>query len=637
VSRWLAGVFDPSGREDGARVAGALAPHPSRVLFEDGPLRLAYTGAPPRSADVVCLLDGHLDNQAEIRAALQATWPGDPGASPEELLAAGYRAWGRGLLERMRGDFVLLIWDRARSEGLVARDQLGVRPFFVCDTAGPLRFAGEVRHLLALLPRRPPPDDAGVAHWVAVSNRPGPQTLYAGIRRLEPGGVLMLDRRGARAERYWEPRFQEPLELDSGELEAQTRAALALAVRRRSDPEGLTGVLMSGGLDSSSVAALCGAQPDTRVHCCSATFPEHPDVDESELIHDLRRSLELPGLNAEVHPGGLLASALESLAEWQMPLLGWGDFWTLPLMRTAAAQGADVMLDGEGGDELFGPRSYLLADSLRAGHPREALALAYRLPGASSRPPRRAVARMVGSLALAGALPYRLHDAARRPLEAREAPRWLRRGAVRDLVRSDDPLAWKRLPGPRWWSNAAHGLTRGIEEAGVFEHHRRRAALAGLEARHPLLDLDLVELGLRHPPRATLDPRFTRPILRGCMAGLLPDTVRLRPAKARFESLLADCLAGPDGAAVRSLLSDPAAELGAYVDLEGVRRDLLDDDRQRRESPFRWMWQVWRLTTAECWLRAQTRPCERILPDGQHASPARVDVLPAGRAYVFPP
>jgi Asparagine synthase len=244
---------------------------------------------------------------------------------------------------------------------------------------------------------------------------------------------------------------------------------------------------------------------------------------------------------------------------------------------------------------------------------------------------------MVGSLALAGALPYRPHELLRRPLAAREAPRWLRKGTLRDLLRSDDPLAWKRLRGPRWWAQATHGLTRGIEEAGVFEHHRRRAELAGVHARHPLLDLDLLELGLRHPPLATLDPRFTRPVLRACMAGTLPDAVRLRPAKARFESLLADCLAGPDGAAVRSLLSDPAAELGAYVDLEGVRRALFDDDRLRRESPFRWMWQVWRLTTAECWLRAQARPPESFVALAQPPSPASVAIRDQPRPYVFPP
>jgi len=624
VTRWLAGIFDPSGRMDSSRLAGALAPHAATIVAH-GPLRVAYSGATSSGAEPLCLFDGFLDNASELSAALDAP----DGASPEELLAAGWRRWGRELLPRMRGDFVLLVWDSERCEGLLARDQLGVRPFFLHDTGGCLRFAGEIRHLLALLPQRPAPDPAGVAHWVALSNRPGPQTLYAGIRRLEPGGVLLLDRHGIRAERYWVPHFEEPLDLPDAQLTGRVREALQLAVRRRIGADGLTGVLMSGGLDSSSVAALCAEQAEDRVYACSATFPEHPAVDEAELIEGLEHELALPVISAEVHPGGLLASVLESLAAWEMPLLGWGDFWTLALMRAAAAKGVRTMLDGDGGDQLFGPRSYLLADRLRAGHPRQALKLARELPGAGDRPPRRAVARVFGEFALAGALPHRLHNALRRPLAGRDAPGWLLPSTARDLRESQDPLAWKRLDGPRWWAYDAHVLTRGIEEVGVFEHQRRRAALAGVEARHPLLDLDLVELGLRQPPRASFDRRFSRPLLRACMAGLLPDTVRLRPGKARFESLIADCLNGPDSVTVRRLLTDPGLELGAYVDPGAVQRALFDTDLEPSSSPFRWMWQVWRLVTIECWLRSQASPASGVLPPGTRASPARVVLVPA--------
>jgi len=143
-----------------------------------------------------------------------------------------------------------------------------------------------------------------------------------------------------------------------------------------------------------------------------------------------------------------------------------------------------------------------------------------------------------------------------------------------------------------------------MDEAGVFEHQRRRAALAGVQARHPILDLDLVELGLRQPPLATLDPRFNRPLLRAAVAGLVPDAVRLRPTKARFESLIAAALAGPEMPAVRAILLDPAAQLRAHVDQERLRIDLLDGGRVEIRS-FRWMWLLWRTLTAELWLRTE--------------------------------
>jgi asparagine synthase (glutamine-hydrolysing) len=635
VSRWLAGVFDPDGRAGPTALGMALGPH-AASLIDSPPLHLAHSGPPPGSSKPLCLLDGYLDNAEEIRHELGGAG-GEPAhaASHEELLAAGYRRWGRGLLERLRGDFALLLWDGERSEGLIARDQLGVRPLFLHEAGGVLRFAGEIRHLLSLLPRRPGPDPAGVAHWIAVSNRPGTQTLYAGVSRLGPGEALLLGPRGARPFRYWAPRFIEPLDLAPDELAEQVRAGLERGVKRRIAAQGPTGVLMSGGLDSSSVAALCSEAAGTEVCACAGTFPDHPEVDESELIGELRRSLGLSGLTAEVRPGGLLGSALEHLTAWQAPLLSWGDFWTLPLMRAAAGEGVETMLDGDGGDELFGPRSFVLADRLLAAQPRQALALARELPGGGPHVPHREVLRMFGSLALAGALPYRPHSALQAQRTRRETPPWLHRRTVEDLARSDDPLAWKRLDGPRWWAHTAYGIAYGIEAAGVFEHQRRRAELAGLVARHPLLDLDLVELCLRQPPLATLDRRFTRPVLRAAMEGLLPDSVRLRPTKARFESLIVDCLSGPDSTAVWRILTDPSAELRAYLDQGKMRRVLLEGDALRRRQPFRWMWQLWRLLTAELWLRSQASAGLRSGPNPP-PSLARVEIRASRASYLFP-
>jgi asparagine synthase (glutamine-hydrolysing) len=598
MSRWLAGVFDPGGWSDDARLSASLSPYEATLGGNAG-LRVAYSGEPTRERGTLCLLDGQLDNAAELGREL-----GLGSCTTEGLLTAGYRRWGRELPSRLRGDFVLLVWDPERREGLLARDQLGVRPCLIHRSTGRLLFACEMRHMLALLPKSPTPDPASIAHWVAVSTRPGPQTLYEGIERLQPGSALLFGRDGVQPLRYWAPRFEEPLELAQEELAERIRTSLELAVRRRLATGHGTGVLMSGGLDSSAVAALCAREPGAEALACSATFPEHPQADESELIGELDLAFGLRGVRAEVRPGGLLASAVESIAAWQMPLLGWGDFWTLPLMRASAAAGVTTILDGDGGDELFGVRSFLLADRLRAGHPRDCVALARRLPGAGGQPSRRELARMLGSVALGGATPHPLHGLATRSLVKREAPPWLLRRTARALASSSDPLAWKRLRGPRWWAHAAHGVTQGIEQAGVFEHQRRRAALAGLEARHPLLDLDLVELGLRQPPEQTLDPRFNRPLLRAAMRGLLPDSVRLRPQKARFESLIVDCLRGTDAAAVRRLLTAPDAEIGAYVDRSAMRRSLFDSEERFEADPFRWMWQVWRLVNAEYWLRS---------------------------------
>jgi asparagine synthase (glutamine-hydrolysing) len=638
VSRRLAGVFDPHGRIDATRLTTAIDGQ-ARVLTA-GPLQVALSGPAPARTQPLCLLDGFLDNAEELAAALEA--PAD--APPESLLASGWQAFGPGLPARMRGDFALLIWDAEREQGLLARDQLGVRSIFLHGSGAAVCFAGEMRDLLRLLPRTPAPDPMSVAHWLSMSSRPGSATLYEGVRRLDPGSMLLLDADGIREQAYWTPRFSEPESESHEQLAERVQAQLQRAVSRRIAASEPTGVLMSGGLDSASVAALATAQAPGRITAYSGVFPDHPRVDEAELIAELRGALQLPGLTAQVRPGGLLASAAHAARLWRLPLLSWDQFWTLPLLHAARSEGVRTLLGGDGGDELFGPRSYLLADRLLAGRPLQTLRLAMELPGAAYRPPRREVARMVLDTALLGALPHRMHELLRKPSAASGAPTWLLRKTRQDLLASADPLAWKRLDGPRWWTSIAHGLSRGIDEIGIFEQQRQTAALADMQARHPLLDFDLVELCLRLPPQASFDPERSRPVLRAAMSGLLPDAVRLRPQKALFDDLIVDCLAGPDADVLRALLTDPAAELRAYVDLDAVVRGLLDSDSVRRRQPFRWMWQLWRLATAECWLRAQADPATLPLPAAVRASETNVvlqgweSAQPASTPpYVFPP
>jgi asparagine synthase (glutamine-hydrolysing) len=631
MTRSIAGVFRSRARADRGRLERALEPRASR-LIEMRQLAVAHSGPPAETDWPLCLLAGRIDETSRLATELNCR----EGSSAEHVLAAGYLRWGAGLLERIRGEFLLLLWDRECGEGLIARDQLGVASLYVHDAGGALYFATEVRELLALLPRRPAPDAAGVANWLAASNRTGGGTLYEGVRRLVPGGVLLFGREGVREQRYWSPTFVEPSQCGASELAEEVREGLGRAVGRRLADRAIeggghhehhrTGVLMSGGLDSAAVAALAAREAPGGVAAFSGVFPEQPAADESALIVSLRGALALPGITAEVRSGGLLASVVESQHAWQLPLLSWGDFWTLPLLRAGASAGVRVVLGGDGGDELFATRVYLLADRLRGARPLDSLRLARELPGAGEAPPRRELLRLAAQIAIGGALPYRPHECWRRLSAPRMRPAWLTRRAARELHGSEDPLAWKRLDGPRWWAHTADGLTSGIDQVGIFEMHRHRAALAGLQARHPLFDLDLVETVLGHPPMCTFDRHRNRPLLRAGMAGLLPDAVRLRRRKALFDSLIVETLAGVDAPAVRRLLTNPRAELGGYVDLAAVRRSLLDDDKLRAERPFEWMQHVWRLITAECWLRAQSDPEHERLRALLRPSPPNVSL-----------
>jgi asparagine synthase (glutamine-hydrolysing) len=577
------------------RLTAALAGEGAARVLSRGVLAVAYTGPPVADAGPerpLCLLDG------TVYEALGIDTGPLTGEAAERSLADAYARHGEALLDRLRGEFALLLYDPAGERGLIARDHMGGRLMVWHEGAQDTLFATELRPLLRALPRRPAPDPTAVAHWLAVSGMPADHTLYEGVRRVQAGCAVRLGGASV-AFRYWDPAPAASLAGGPDENAGALRAALARAVDRRRAP-GAEGVLLSGGLDSGAVAALAARRG--RPTSYSATFPEHPSVDESQLIDGLTGELGLPNVRIRVRAGSVLGGSLEYLRRWDTPPVSPNLFFWTPLLERAAADGVSVMLDGEGGDELFGYSALLLADRLAHGRLASAVSLVRRMPGNWAGAPPRAVARLLGQYALKGLVGYRVHSAVRRLRgAARYGPAWLRPEIARLYGESDEVHAWKLLAGPRWRRYVLGRVSRGMGAALTYDHVRRRAGMAGIEPRHPLVDVDVIELVLRLPPEAAFEPSHSRPLFRRSLEGLLPDAVRLRPAKSNFDAIFHQSLLGCDLRPLRALLLRPRAEIFAYADPGGVAA-LLDAPPQRGVGLMWWAIQVWRLVTAECWL-----------------------------------
>jgi asparagine synthase (glutamine-hydrolysing) len=533
----------------------------------------------------LCLLDGRVTNLEELG-----------GGEPEHALASGYERWGEDVVRRAEGQFALLLWDRAQGHGLAARDPLGHRSIYFRVSGDGVVLASELRHLLALLPATPAPDEVAVAHWLARTGVPVGRTLYDGVERLAPGHVLRLGRGRPAAVPAWRPATAGARGPDARDAPTYLREAMAGAVRRAAQGAERCAVLLSGGFDSGSVAALAGAPV-----AYSAVFPDHPDVDESAGIAATRDALGLRGVEQRFAGGSALGAALEFLLAHRVPSASPNGFVWRPLVRRAAADGITTVLDGEGGDELLGCAPFLIADALRGGRPVQALRLARRLPGMGEAPRARWIARALRRYGARGALPVALHVALRR---RRGSPGpgagWLQPRLERVHRETHDPWAWKREPGPRWRASLLHTVIDRSEALGAHEQFRLEAELCGVEFRHPFRDPALLEAVLRLDPALAFDPGLDRPLARAAMEGLLPDRVRLADRKPHFNPLLQAALGVRDATAVRALLGDPRAEVRAYL-----RADALDGrlagDLGRLEG--RALLELWQALTIECWLR----------------------------------
>lgn len=435
----------PSDLEVGAPTPGrlaAMAQARGLPVVSLGPSRLIGGGAQARDpAGAECLLAGRVVAGGDARTVANAQ------ALEAEVAAT---------LARLRGEFVAVVWQPRPRRLVLARDQLGGRSLHIAAAPGGLWFAEEVRDLLGLLASQPAPDRSSVALLLARGLVPAGRSLFEGIDRVEPGALVELAPGTRRSKRWWTPRYAGVESGSDHELARRTVAAADRAVARCTGGERVA-VMLSGGLDSSAVAAgavRAAQNRDQLPVAYSGVFPEHPSIDETEKLDAVVDCLRLRSVRREVTAGSALAGSLAYLDRWSLPAGSPNHFVWEPLFARAAADGFTTMLDGEGGDEVFDVSGYLIADCLRAGRARAAIRCARNTVGAGPDAPASLVRRLLVSYGVKGAAPHLLHRLSRRR-DSRPMPAWLSRPAATAADDAYDRWGWKRLEGPLWWRHQA--------------------------------------------------------------------------------------------------------------------------------------------------------------------------------------
>jgi asparagine synthase (glutamine-hydrolysing) len=547
---------------------------------------VAWSGADTPAADQV------VDGDVTVPSDWARSWP-------------AALAW----LRDARGEFAFVAWDADSRRSLIARDHLGSRPVFYADVGATLYVASEIAPLLSLLPRRPAPDLDVLARRLAGAREAPGATLFGGVRELLPAHALLLDDRGWKLERYWEPRPRQGFEnADRGIAASALRDGVEAAVRRRLELHvGTTGALTSGGLDSSIVLACAAATSRAAGRGSPSAWvgvPDRAELDESAFAQAVATQSGCEVVRVPITANPIVPYALEYAERYAVPLEYPAAALFRPLREAAAARGVALVLDGEGGDELFGCEPFLIADQIARGHIIEASRLVRALPGMVPRD-----ARSLGVVLRNWIVPALLPEAAlrrvRRELSARRpSPEWLC-GPARDAAH-EPPVESSRGRGvPHWRTHLAWLLTDARTMLGVQDHLRRVAALDGLRSAHPFLDVDLVELVLGLPPQYAFDPRLDRMLLRTAVRGLLPEQVRMREDKVFFGALLRDSLTGPDRAAIERTLTRTPLALGGLVDADRLAALWHRGPHACARGEAAWMNEIWRAFAIETWLRAE--------------------------------
>jgi asparagine synthase (glutamine-hydrolysing) len=560
-----------------------------------------------RQPDVIegswcCWLFGAPEARDELAERLERT----PGESLAASLARSLEVKGAAACELLCGRFVLVALERERGRCMVVRDQLGAQSLVHANVGQGTLFAEHERDLLEALGRTPSPDRLALAQWIGNGLTPTGRTLFEDVSRLPAGHVLELHGTSSAVRRWWQLRYRDTEQGDPDSLALLLREQAFAAISRASAGSERLAVKLSGGLDSACVAAGLQARGFAgRALALGSTFPDFPEADERELIRQSAEhahlSLELIGFDLA---RSMLDPAIEHIARWRLPPATPNTFLWEPLMARARERGVEVMLDGEGGDELFGLSPQLIADMLRTGRLGKAWALTARMPHLAT---DANVGARLGELRRCGLSPLLPSGVRRR----RERSRRERSDASSSIVRLADTQRLADLheqstrqprEGPLWWQSLAESVidTRDLLDLGG--HYRRAAADEQVDRRHPFLhDLQLIEAVLRIPPQRQFDPLRDRPLLRDGLRGLIPEAVRTRHAKSHFTRLV---LAGINGeetgllaplrradAPVRAFVSEPALDRRIAV--------------PRAQRPMLGAGSLWRVAIANRWLLAE--------------------------------
>jgi asparagine synthase (glutamine-hydrolysing) len=527
---------------------------------------LSSTGAQPMTLGAVTVAyNGESYNFQELRLELQSEGRTFRGHSDTEVLLHAYDAWGLDGLVRLEGMFAFALWDGARRRLVLMRDRLGIKPLFYAWHDGYLAFGSEIKAVLAAgeVDRRL--DDQAFTEYLWYGNAFEDRTIYRGVRALPPGHRLVMEDGRGRIDAWW--RIEEwltraPQITNAGEAAAAVREAVDAAVARQLVSDVPVGIFLSGGVDSSSIAASAAVASGRRMASFAVGFDYDRGVNELPKARQVANALGLDHNELRVSGASIEKVILDLVRAHDEPF---GDAANIPLYLLAKALGGavKVVLQGDGGDEMFaGYRRYAILRHVRAWRcwPAGVNSLLHSLGGTVG-------ARFARLAAAAGSADSALRMALLLTVETLHDPpsAMLSQEAQQRLAASTDPfLAYRRCASRFDVADPVQQMLLTditLQLPSQFLPKVDRATMVhGLEARVPLLDDRVASLAVGLPSHLKVRGAQKKIVLRDAMRGRLPAEILDGP-KTGFGVPFEHWLRGP----LRGLARDAILD-GGFVE-----------------------------------------------------------------------
>jgi asparagine synthase (glutamine-hydrolysing) len=559
---------------------------------EDGSLWITY--------------NGEIFNHAEIRPLLERAGHQYTTRSDTETIIHAYEELGPSCLQRFRGMFAFAIWDSRRRTLWCARDRLGIKPFYYFWDGRLFAFASEIKALFEHPAISPRLEESALPEQLAFGYTSGEQTLFAGIRKLMPGHWLEVRFDGPdptlTIEKYWDvPAPGSPAApRDEEYWVGECRRRLEEIVRMRLMSDVPLGMFLSGGVDSSAIAALMKRMVDTPVKTFAVGYAEAP---YSELGYAREVAAHIGSDHHEVQISMRnFFNALPELVWQQDEPLAWPSNIPLYFVSKLASRQVKVVLTGEGSDELFAGYARYRTHGLN-----RRLGRAYRYL-----PPflRRAVrSQVAGSRLLSASVRRKLGHT------------FLGRGeSIESLYLDNFYCAFSEAEQHRLFPSLPHAslydnyqrywqaaprrpfldqLLYADQKTYLVEllmKQDRMSMAASIESRVPFLDHPFVEFAASVPESLKLHGGIGKYIFKKAVEDLLPRSITYR-TKMGFPTPLRQWLLAPKAQPLLALLEDPGGILAVYSDRAQVRMLLERHASGLEDATDR----IWRLLNLQIW------------------------------------
>lgn len=599
---FMAAALEHRGPDgEGSYTAPGLVMHHKRLAVID-----PEGGRQPMLDDEMAMVfNGEIYNYVELRAQLQGLGHSFRTRSDTEVLLRAYRQWGQAVVERLEGMFAFVIHDRRSGGVFAARDPFGIKPLYRARIGDQWVYASEIKAILRHPRTSAALDPVALEDYLSLQFVLDSRTMFSGIEKIEPGHCETLDPSTSRVSgrRYWRPDYAgvRRIGLEDAAEHVGHLIAESIAHQVRSDVP--LGSYLSGGLDSSVVAAQASRHTGGPLDVFTGAFHEGPEYDETP--HARAVAEHIGARMHTVYPSEAdFERMLPSLVYYMdEPAAGPGLFPQFEVSRAARSQ-VTVCLGGQGGDEIFvGYARYLI------GALEEAL-----LGAIQSRPIAENTLTLANVEHSLGALRNYMPLMRRVWGEGMDAPGHQRYFRVMNRLDASSALLAPAARSALASSEVAARFEEIFERPGEASHLKKmlhfdlmvnlptllqvedRASMAAsLESRVPLLDTRVVQAMAGVPDRVLLAGGFAKAVLRRVATPLLPHSVVHRTDKMGFPVPLQQWIRGPARAFVREILLSPRARQRGIYDPAEIER-LIDHEQTFGRS-------LWGALQVELWHR----------------------------------